>query len=244
MSKAKSKAKTKAKPKSASAADMDWPSCQLMLVVEPGPGAVDRLRAACDSVAPAAVLIRPAPGQNLGAGECKSLVDCAQQMGSAAIIVDDFKLARTLKADGVHFSAGNASAVSVMIGDARAALGVAANIGIDAGISRHRAMEAGEAGADYVAFGATEGTELAREARGEMIAWWAEIFEVPCVALDIATADEAARADRDGADFVALTVPAAASVDDVMTLVGDVDGVLMAGSQAAGSRAAASNAGD
>jgi thiamine-phosphate pyrophosphorylase len=219
---------TKSKSSKA-AADVDWPACQLMLTVQPGPGAVEALRAAFGYCQPVAVLIRPAAEHNLGAGEVKPLVDLAQDYGAAAIIFEDVRLARTLKADGIHLSASADGALSDLIADARANLGAAANIGVDAGISRHRAMEAGEAGADYVAFGAAEGTPVAREARDDLIGWWASIFEVPCVALDVATADEAAAADRDGADFVALTLPAKGSLEDVMVLAGDVDAVLNAG---------------
>jgi thiamine-phosphate pyrophosphorylase len=225
-----SASKTPAKKTPAkSPADADWPACQLMLTVEPGPGAVAVLRAVIETAAPAAVLIRPAPEHNLGGGEVKPLVDLAQQNGAAAIIFGDVKLARTLRADGVHFAASETGDVQALISDARATLGAAASIGVDAGISRHRAMEAGEAGADYIAFGAPEATDLAREARGALIAWWAEIFEIPCVALDVVAADEAAAADARGADFVALTLPAALDAEAALALVGDVDAALMAG---------------
>ena len=221
-------AKTKSKSK-ASVPDVDWPACQLMLTVQPGPGAVDCLRAAFGQCQPVAVLIRPAPEHHLGAGEAKPLVDLAQDFGAAAIIFGDVKLARTLRADGVHFVVQTDGVLESLIADARAVLGVTANIGVDAGISRHRAMEAGEAGADYVAFGAAEPSAVARKARDDLVAWWAEIFEVPCVALDVVSAAETAVAERGGADFVALTLPPGATVDAVMSLTGKVDAVLMLG---------------
>jgi thiamine-phosphate pyrophosphorylase len=153
----------------------------------------------------------------------------AQDYGAAALIFDDVRLARTVKADGVHLRVQTDGTVTALIAEARAALGAASNIGIDAGISRHRAMEAGEAGADYVAFGAAEDTPLARQARDDLVSWWSDIFEVPCVTLDVVSADEVAVAESDGADFVALTLPAGASIDHVMKLVGDVDTVLNLG---------------
>jgi thiamine-phosphate pyrophosphorylase len=220
---AKTKTKSNSKPP---ASDIDWPACQLMLTVQPGPGALAALRAAFGHCQPAAVLIRPKPEHNLGAGEVKPLVDFAQEYGAAAIIFEDVRLARTLRADGVHFDRTSDGALSDLIADARASLGAAANIGADAGISRHRAMEAGEAGADYVAFGAAEATAVARQARNDLISWWAGIFEIPCVALDVATADEAEACCADGADFVALTLLAGASEDAIMRLAGDVDRVL------------------
>jgi thiamine-phosphate pyrophosphorylase len=225
---AKTKSTSKKAPKSADG--LDWPACQLMLTVTPGPGALEALRAAFGHCQPAAVLIRPKPEHNLGAGEVKPLVDLAQDYGAAALIFEDVRLARTLKADGVHIHAQTDGTVTALVAEARAALGAASSIGIDAGISRHRAMEAGEAGADYVAFGAAEDTALARQARDDLVSWWSDIFEVPCVTLDVISAAEAAVAESDGADFIALTLPPAASIDHVIALAGNVDTILNLGS--------------
>ena len=222
VAKTKSKSNTPTRP----SGDVDWPACQLMLTVTPGPGAPDALRLAFGHCQPAAVLIRPKPEHRLGAGEVKPLVDLAQEFGSAALIFDDVRLARTLKADGVHLGSLIQGDLPAVVADARASLGAAANIGVDAGISRHRAMEAGEAGADYVAFGALENSPVARQARDDLITWWAAIFEIPCVALDVVTAEEAASCDGNGADFVALTLSPDASNETVMSLAGAVDAVL------------------
>ena len=115
-------AKTKSKSKTAPA-DIDWPACQLMLTVAPGPGSADRLRAVFGHCQPVAVLIRPEAGHNLGAGECKSLVDVAQEFGAAAIIFEDIRLAQTLHADGVHLVADPNSDLQGAIAAARASLG-------------------------------------------------------------------------------------------------------------------------
>ena len=192
-----------------------------MLVIEPGPGARERLKAAFEQATVSAVLIRPKPGDQLGAGEVKPLVDLAQDQGAAAILFDDVELAKTLRADGVHISAG--LSVREQVAAARAELGPDASIGVDAGASRHAAMEAGEAGAEYVAFGITLASDDARAERDALIAWWGEIFEVPCVALDLQTADDVEAADHDGADFAGLIVRLDQSVDAVMQLVGDAD---------------------
>ena len=84
-------------------------------------------------------------------------------------------------------------------------------VGGDAGGTRHGSMALGEAGAEYVAFSGPE--------RGDLIAWWAEIFEVPCVAFDASTPADAADAARAGADFVAIVMPGDATPGDVQALV-------------------------
>ena len=210
---------------------VDWPTCQLMLVIEPGAGARERLRAAFEVCQASAVLIRPKAGQKLGAGEVKPLVDLSQDQGAAAILMDDAELARTLRADGVHLAPDSQASpvTSQQIAAARAVLGADAIIGVEAGQSRHAAMEAGETGASYVAFGVDQRTD--RQTRDDMVAWWAEIFEVPCVVLDVDTVAEASRGNADGADFVALTLPE--DLDALGTLVGDVDCVLMLGGETA-----------
>ena len=75
---------SKSKSKTA-ATDVDWPTCQLMLVIEPGPGARERLTAALQAADVQAVLIKPKPGDQLGAGEVKPLVDLAQEIGRAHV---------------------------------------------------------------------------------------------------------------------------------------------------------------
>ena len=214
------------------AAEIDWPACQLMLVIEPGPGALERLRGAFEQGTVAAVLIRPKGGDELGAGEVKPLVDLAQDQGAAAILFDNAELAKILRADGVHVPAG--LSVREQVVAARAVLGDEASIGVDAGASRHAAMEAGEAGAEYVAFGAISNSDEARTLRDELVAWWADIFEVPCVALDLVTVDDVVTAHRIGADFAGLIISAAVPVAGVMKLVGDADMALLNASDAGG----------
>jgi thiamine-phosphate pyrophosphorylase len=71
--------------------------------------------------------------------------------------------------------------------------------------SRHDAMLAGEAGADYVMFGEPDraGRRLDFEELQERLTWWAELFEIPCVAYAVGE-DEIAPLSRTGADFIAL----------------------------------------
>ena len=73
-----------------------------------------------------------------------------------------------------------------------------------------------EAGADYVSFGAPPhltDRDKARGRREELIAWWAPLFEVPCVAFDVETPDEAAQLAAAGADFIGVALPGALSAD-------------------------------
>jgi thiamine-phosphate pyrophosphorylase len=176
-----------------------------MLTIEVGAGAPQRLAAALASGDVASVVIGVPEGTS--AGDVQALIGAVQAAGGAALIRDDARLARTLRADGVHLSAGNAKG----FGEAREIVGGGAVVGVDAGRSRHEAMVAGEAGAEYVAFGVpahVDDREKAHRRRCELVAWWSEIFEVPVVAFDVATAEEAGQLAAAGADFIALSLPA------------------------------------
>jgi thiamine-phosphate pyrophosphorylase len=176
-----------------------------MVAIEIGAGAPARLAAALASARVASVVISVPEGAP--AADVQVLITAAQAGGAAALLRDDARLARTLKADGVHLSAGNAKSY----GEAREILGNRAIVGVDAGRSRHEAMTAGEGGAEYVAFGIPAHVDdrvKAHKRRCELVAWWSEIFEVPVVAFDVATAEEAGHLAAAGADFIALNLPA------------------------------------
>jgi thiamine-phosphate pyrophosphorylase len=178
-----------------------------MLAIEAGEDARGRLEAALASGPIAAVSFLPRAGQAFDARMLQPLVGIAQKAGAAALIIDDARLARTLKADGVHLWAGEAAA---NYQEARAILGRGAVVGADAGRSRDAAMHLGEDGADYVAFGVPDfvgDKQAAGERRLALVQWWAEIFEVPCVAFDVDDSEDAAALARAGADFVAMRLP-------------------------------------
>lgn len=123
----------------------------------------------------------------------------------AFIVNDSVALAKRLKADGVHLGQDDGSPK-----DARAELGREAQIGVTCHASRHLAMEAGEAGADYVAFGAfypsaTKDKGDAQRPQPELLAWWSQIFEIPCVAIGGITPDNCAPLIEAGADFLAVS---------------------------------------
>ncbi len=183
--------------------------CGLYAVVESGDGAGERLSAALGAAPLAAVLIAPPAGQRLGADQAKPLLQRARQAGVATLLLDNVDLAHALGADGVHLAAPDDPPAAYRA--AREALGADRAIGVDAGVSRHAAMVLAEAGADYVGFGAPphlKDRDKARVRRAEMVAWWAPIFEVPCVAFDVETCEEAAALAADGADLVAVTLAA------------------------------------
>jgi thiamine-phosphate pyrophosphorylase len=129
--------------------------------------------------------------------EASSLIDLVQACGLACLIEQDAALAERLGADGVHIAAD-----STLYAEARNLLGDSASIGAGCGVSRHDAMRLAELGADYVAFG-PNGTIDTIDQYAELIAWWAEIFLVPCVAWNVDNAEHAARLAALGADFVA-----------------------------------------
>ena len=93
-----------------------------------------------------------------------------------AIVVNDHAdLSERLGLDGIHLSDATKS-----VRDARKALGPDAIVGSFCGASRHQGLEAGEAGADYIAFGPVSGTN--DRAETDLFAWWSEVIEVPVVA--------------------------------------------------------------
>jgi thiamine-phosphate pyrophosphorylase len=121
----------------------------------------------------------------------------------AFIVNDDMSLAKRIGADGVHLGQGDGDPR-----DARAMLGPTAQIGVTCHDSRHLAMEAGEAGADYVAFGAfypTSTKETHHQPDPAILSWWATMFELPSVAIGGITPANAAPLVKAGADFLAVS---------------------------------------
>jgi thiamine-phosphate pyrophosphorylase len=194
--------------------------CQLYVVIEAGDAAPERLAAAFGAADLASVLIVPPAGRPLDAAAARPLIEVAQRRGAAALVATDARLARSLGADGVHL--GSPADPGDAYQAARAILGPSGVIGVDPGISRHDAMTLAETGADYIAFGAPahlKDRDKARTRRDELVAWWAEIFQVPCVAFDVETAQEADALAAAGVDFVAVTLPAGQSAAAARDLV-------------------------
>ena len=187
---------------------------ELYLVIDTGPAAEARLAAVLSAVGVVAAVLIRCRGGKLDAQAAKVLVEAAQKADIAALIDADASLARTLRADGVHLPWG--TDLRARVEEAREILGSRGTVGVAvdpaADDARHQAMELAEAGADYIGFESGEGQDA-------LLQWWAEIFEVPCVALDVASTAAAAKAAEAGAEFVAISVPAGSSPADAVAQV-------------------------
>lgn len=163
----------------------------------------DRLKAALEPGVAAAFQLRV---KNVDEHELARLAEPLQRLCADAevafIVNDSMALAKRIGADGVHLGQGDGD-----IGAARALLGPGAQIGRTCHDSRHLAMEAGESGADYVAFGAFHPTTTKpSHYRPEpaILTWWSTVFEIPCVAIGGITPDNARPLVEAGADFIAV----------------------------------------
>lgn len=182
------------------------PPCQLYLVspLDVGGGFPDRLKRAIGAGPVAAFQFRV---KGIDQHEAARLAEPLQRICADAdvafIVNDSVSLAKRLGADGVHLGQSDGDPR-----EARLALGPSVQIGVTCHASRHLAMEAGEAGADYVAFGAFHPTTTkAVEHRADpvLLSWWSTLFELPCVAIGGITPANAPVLAAAGADFVAVS---------------------------------------
>ncbi len=181
------------------------PDCQLYLIstLDVSGAFPDRLARALDAAPVAAFQLRL---KDIDEHEAARLAEPLQRICAdrdvTFIINDSISLAKRLGADGVHLGQSDGE-----VADARERLGKDAQIGVTCHASRHLAMEAAEAGADYVAFGAfyptqTKATEHRPEP--ELLTFWQGIFELPCVAIGGITPANCAPLVTAGADFIAV----------------------------------------
>jgi thiamine-phosphate pyrophosphorylase len=163
----------------------------------------DRLKAALEPGIAAAFQLRvKAVGEHELARLAEPLQRICGDAEVAFIVNDSMALAKRLGADGVHLGQQDGD-----IREARALLGPEAQIGRTCHDSRHLAMEAGEAGADYVAFGAFYPTTTKPSdyrPQPAILSWWASVFELPCVAIGGITPANAKPLVEAGADFLAV----------------------------------------
>jgi len=181
-------------------------SCQLYLIspLNVGGDFPERLARALDAGPVAAFQFRvKGLDQHEAARLAEPLQAICAERAVAFIVNDDVALARRLKADGVHLGKGDGDPR-----EAREELGRDVQIGVTCHDSRHLAMEAGEAGADYVAFGAffPSGTkETEHRAEIELLEFWQGLFEIPCVAIGGITPENCSPLIEAGADFLAVS---------------------------------------
>ena len=178
------------------------PSCRLYLTLPAKPSpAVERSLAEVMEAADVACVLLCQDTAEADAALDLRLRELTLARDVALLVENDAARAKRIGADGVHLPADAA-----LYGQAREHLGQRAIIGVGCNKSRHGAMLLAELGADYVAFGPTAAaSDREIEERAGLIAWWSEIFVVPCVAWNVETAEEAANLARLGADFVALS---------------------------------------
>ncbi len=133
----------------------------------------------------------------------RAVTGIAQEAGVAVLVNDSPELAKELGADGVHVGWDD-----VPVKTARSLLGPDAIVGATAKNSYHKAMQAGEDGADYVAFGAfypTSTKEGTVPAELDLLQIWQAAMLIPCVAIGGITPANAAPLVTAGADFIALS---------------------------------------
>ncbi len=184
------------------------PPCQLYLITPP---AIPDLEAfaslleetlAAGEVAALQIRLKDVSDDVIRAA-VQRLAPIAQDRGVAVILNDRPELARATGCDGVHVGLEDTP-----VAEARRIMGPDAMIGATCHDSRHLAMEAAEAGADYVAFGAFFATDTkVTTHRPDPIELtiWQETMETPCVAIGGITVENAAELARAGADFVAVS---------------------------------------
>jgi thiamine-phosphate pyrophosphorylase len=180
--------------------------CQLYLVTPPtlDPALfAPRLAEALDAGNVAAVQLRLKEATDAQwRGAIAVLKPVAETRGAAFLLNDRADLAAELDCDGAHVGQQDTPAR-----EARRLLGPDRQLGVTCHNSRDLAMQAGEDGADYVAFGAFHPTatkDAPTRADPAILAWWSELTELPCVAIGGITAANCAPLVQAGADFLAV----------------------------------------
>ncbi|MGE0628204.1 MAG: thiamine phosphate synthase [Hyphomicrobiaceae bacterium] len=203
-------------------------SAGLYLELEVGAAAAGLLGAALGAARVECVLLRAIAGETIDIEAARQLVDIGQARGAAVLVAGNTRLSRKLNADGIHLDwMANALDEYVI---ARETLASGSIVGAEAGTSRHDAMSLAEAGADYIGFRPSESRHgeddsQMRTARLELIRWWAEVTQVPCVAFDIGSPGEAAELVAADVDFVAVTLTAGTSPADAAARVAAIAGI-------------------
>ncbi|PZN98537.1 MAG: thiamine phosphate synthase [Alphaproteobacteria bacterium] len=184
------------------------PPCRLYLITPPAipdmAAFISTLAEALDAgdVAALQVRLKDAGDQEV-LDAVAAIIEVTRARGVAVILNDRPDLAARSGCDGVHIGQSD-----MPLAEARRIMGRDAMIGVTCHDSRELAMDAADAGADYVAFGAFYPTTTKATAHcpdPEILTIWQETVEVPCVAIGGVTAENAGLLARAGADFVAVS---------------------------------------
>ncbi len=177
------------------------PAPRLYLVAPQDPaGLANQLAEALGAADIAAVLLRlPETDDGARVNHVKALAPTVQNKGAALLLDGHPEIAARAGADGSHLS--GIDALKSAIATLKPAL-IAGCGGLE---TRHDAMVAAETGADYVMFGDPDasGGRPSFEAIAQRVAWWAEVFEIPCIAF-AASLEEVEPLAAAGADFIAV----------------------------------------
>lgn len=182
--------------------------CRLYLITPPDiadiAGFARELAAALGAGDVAALQIRLKDASEAHIAEVvRTLMPIARARDVALILNDRPDLAAQLDCDGVHIGQGDGS-----VAEARRLVGPRRMVGVTCHDSRHLAMDAAEAGADYVAFGAffpTTTKQVSHHPEPEILTVWQETMQTSCVAIGGITVDNARSLAQAGADFLAVT---------------------------------------
>ncbi len=184
--------------------------CRVYLITPPKLEPVvfaDVLAAALDAGDVAAVQLRlkdgdNSPGDDVWRRAIDVLRPVVQSRGVAFLLNDRADLVKASGADGVHVGQDDMPARQ-----ARKLIGPDLTLGVTCKGSRDLAMQAGEDGADYVAFGAffpSTTKDVTNQVDPEILTWWSELMELPCCAIGGITAGNCSKLVQAGADFLAV----------------------------------------
>jgi thiamine-phosphate pyrophosphorylase len=181
--------------------------CRLYLITPPAIEIEDfagKLEAALSAGDAACLQLRLKPADDAAIrAATQRLMPIAHAHNVAFLINDRPDLAAELGADGVHIGQEDGDYAS-----ARKIMGTERIVGVTCHDSQHLGLEAAEAGADYVAFGAffPTATKAAKtKAELEVLTWWRDVMLTPCVAIGGVTVANCAALAEAGADFIAVS---------------------------------------
>jgi thiamine-phosphate pyrophosphorylase len=188
-------------------AEPQAPRCRLYLITPPALEAdvfasVLEAALAAGDVAALQLRLKDVDDAKIAAA-VKALQPICRAHDVALILNDRPDLAASLDCDGVHVGQDDTP-----YAEARQIVGANRMVGVTCHDSRHLAMEAADAGADYVAFGAffpTATKQSSTQAEIELVQWWSELMTVPCVAIGGITVDNCPPLVEAGADFLAVS---------------------------------------